>query len=47
MLNANKLDEAFINIMKYDQQNHFGAAVGLLQKESPDAFDSILKKIKR
>ena len=45
VLDANKLDEAFIDIIKYVRQNRFGAAVGLLQKESPDAFNSILEKL--
>ena len=44
-LNANKLDKAFIDIIKYVQQDRFGATVGLLQKESPDALDWILKKL--
>ena len=45
VLNANKLDEAFIDIIRYVQQNRFGAAIDLLKNESPDAFESILKKL--
>ena len=45
MLDANKLDEAFIDVIKYVQHNRFGPYVGLFQKESPDALDSILKKL--
>ena len=45
VLNAKKLDEAFIDIIRYVQQNRFGAAIDLLKNESPDAFESILKKL--
>ena len=45
MLNAKKLDEAFIDIIRYVQQNRFRAAIDLLKNESPDTFESILKKL--
>ena len=43
-LNAIKVDKIFVDIIKYAKQNRFGAAVGLLQKESPDAFESTSAK---
>ena len=45
VLGANNLGKAFIDIIKYVQHNRFGAAVGMLQKESPDAFNSMLRKL--
>ena len=44
-LNAHVLDKTFMNIVNYVQYNRFGAAVDLLKKESPYAFDSILKRL--
>ena len=34
-----------MDIVNYVQYNRFGVAVDLLKKESPDAFDSILKRL--
>ena len=34
-----------MDVVNYVQYNRFGAAVGLPKKESPDAFDSILKRL--
>ena len=45
VLNACYLDKAFVNIVKYVQFQRFGAAVKLLRKESPDEFESILKRL--
>ena len=44
-LNAHILDKAFMDIVNYVQYNRFGAAVDLLKKESPDAFDPIFKRL--
>ena len=44
-LNAGYLDKAFVNIVKYVQSQWFGAAIELLNKESPDEFESILKRL--
>ena len=44
-LKAHILDKAFMGIVNYVQYNHFGAAVDLLKKETPDAFNSILKRL--
>ena len=44
-LNASYLDKAFVNIVKYVQSQRFGAAIKLLSKESPDEFESILKRL--
>ena len=38
---------ALVDIVKYVQSSRFGAAVGMLKRDSPDAFDNILKKINR
>ena len=43
--NAHILDKALMDIVNYVQHNRFGAAVDLLEKDSPDAFDSILKRL--
>ena len=45
VLNAGYLDKAFVNIVKYVQSQRFGAAIELLSKESPDEFESILKRL--
>ena len=45
ILNVHTLDKAFMNIVNYVQYNRFGAAVDLLEKGSPGAFDSILKTL--
>ena len=45
VLNASYLDKAFVNIVKYVQFQRFGAAIKLLSKESPDEFESILKRL--
>ena len=34
-----------MDIVNYVQHNRFGAAVDLLKKESPDAFDPIFKRL--
>ena len=39
------MDYAFKKIVKYVQFRCFGAAVELLSKESPDEFDSIIKRL--
>ena len=39
------MDKAFVNIVKYVQSQRFGAAIKLLSKESPDEFESILKRL--
>ena len=44
-LGATYLDYAFKKIVKYVQFRCFGAAVKLLSKESPDEFDSIIKRL--
>ena len=44
-LNAYILDKAFTDIVNYVQYNRFGAAVDMFKKESPDAFDSTLKRL--
>ena len=44
-LNACFLDKAFVNVVKYVQSQQFGAAIKLLSKESPDEFESILKRL--
>ena len=45
VINASYLDKAFVNIVKYVQFQRFGAAIKLLSKESPDEFESILKRL--
>ena len=39
------MDKAFVNIVKNIQFQRFGAAIKLLSKESPDEFESILKRL--
>ena len=44
-LDSSYLDKAFIKIVKFFQSRCFGGAVELLSQESPDAFESIVKKL--
>ena len=45
MLNADMLEDALTDIIKYVQSRCFGAAVQILKRDSADAFDAILKRI--
>ena len=45
MLNADMLENALTDIIKYVQSRCFGAAVQTLKRDSADAFDAILKRI--
>ena len=45
LLNAAKLEEALLDLIKYVQHKRFGTAVELLKVNSADAFDSIIKKL--
>ena len=45
ILNAHTLEKAFLDIANYVQYNRFGAAVYFHKKESPEAPDSILKRL--
>ena len=45
MLNADMLEDALTDIIKYVQSRCFGAAVQMLKRDSADAFDAILKRI--
>ena len=47
ILNVRTLDKdkAFMDVVNYVQYNRFETAVDLLKNESPDAFDSIWKRI--
>ena len=40
-LYADYLDNAFMNVVKFVQRTHFGAAIKLLQEKSLDAYDLI------
>ena len=44
-LNALILYKAFMDVVNYVQYNRFGAAVDLIKKDSPDAFDAIWKRL--
>ena len=44
-LDATYLDKALIKIVKYVQSQCFGAAVELYSKKTPDAFESIVKRL--
>ena len=44
-LNAEFLEDALLNVIRYVQYRSFGAAVELLKKDSPDAFEAILKRL--
>ena len=44
-LDSSYLDEVFIKIVKFVQSRCFGGAVELLSQESPDAFESIVKRL--
>ena len=46
LLNAAKLEEALLDLIKYVQHKRFGTAVELLKVNSADAFDSIIKKLR-
>ena len=43
-LDAKYLDDALLVVVKYVQSNYFGAAVDCLKNNSPDEFDSFLKR---
>ena len=45
LLNAAKLEEALLDLIKYVQYKRFGTAVELLRVNSAVAFDSIIKKL--
>ena len=45
MLNADMLEDALTDIIKYVQSRCFGAAVQILKRDSADAFDATLKRI--
>ena len=45
MLNADMLEDALTDIIKYVQSQCFEAAVQILKRDSADAFDAILKRI--
>ena len=44
-LGATFLDNAFLDVIYYVQRNYFGLVIDLLKKDSPDAFESILKRL--
>ena len=44
-LDANFLDKALLDLIFYVQRSRFGAAIELLKKETPDAFEAIVKKL--
>ena len=44
-IDANVLDCALSDAVRYVQSRRFGAAVKMLKRDSSDAFDSILKKL--
>ena len=44
-LDATFLDKALLDIVKYVQRRYFGAAIDMLKKNSPDAFELILKQL--
>ena len=44
-LDSTYLDKAFIKIVKFVQSRFFGGAVELFSQESPDAFESTVKKL--
>ena len=44
-LDAKYLDDALLDVVKYVQWNYFGAAVDCLKNNSPDEFDSFLKRM--
>ena len=43
LLNATKLEEALLDLIKYVQHKRFGTAVEFLKVNSADAFDSIIR----
>ena len=44
-LDAKYLDDSLLDVMKYVQSNYLGAAVNCLKNNSPDEFDSFLKRM--
>ena len=42
-LDADYLDNAFMEVVKFVQRTHFGTAIKLLQEKSLDVYDLILK----
>ena len=44
-LDANYLDNAFMDVVKFVQKTHFGTAIKLLQEKSSDAYDLTFKKL--
>ena len=44
-LNTSYLDRGFMDPVKYEQFQSFGAAITLLKEGSPDNFDQMLKKL--
>ena len=44
-LDADCLNNAFMDVVKFVQRTHFGAAIKLLQEKSSDAYDLIFKKL--
>ena len=44
-LDADYLDNALMEVVKFVQKTHFGTAIKLLQEKSSDAYDLILKKL--
>ena len=45
VLNASYLHSAFVRLLSYVQNAFFGSAVEFLKKNSPDEFDTLLKKL--
>ena len=46
-LDAKYLDDSLFDVVKYVQSNYFGAAVNCLKNNSPDEFDSFLKRMSK
>ena len=45
VLNASYLYKAFVRLLRYVQNECFGSAVEFLKENSPDAFDTLLRKL--
>ena len=44
-LDADYLDNSFMEVVKFIQKTHFGTAIKLLQEKSSDPYDLIFKKL--
>ena len=44
-IEATFLDNALLEVVNYVQCSYFGLVIGLLKKYSPDAFESIFKRL--